>query len=508
MSNLTVMVVCNDDRNDTWIQLLFSKVANLYMVKASQVRHFALNDFKGRALPFRRLPEFVDAILVHHSDMKILNNLPIESRYIFEFNTPGNSHRQPNAIPIYRQTFPQFTITPSDIDELIAFLSGQRPELPAMCEPVYTPDLLPALLLLCQQHQELIREDGPASIVNQPKWWLDSLGLLEHDDLNQGAYQTALKCLQEEWQRSKRPGISRIDVDRLLAQLATEQPTGFAITPSDVTCQVVINAYKSLQGIVGLPTEDQNLRPLDNITELPPAILAIAGSYLTAASAQILALRFKSQQPAIERHLLNLQDLDNFSKDLRNATLILTASQIAHLPTLRTQDFAGPVLVLALDSFSDLKGTHRVLRFGQGSHAALTLPFSRNALLNIASDLVPMQPENLRYFQNEMRAISQIYQQRIVPYLQKLEQADQDTALLNEVANVIQELRAQTPFACHTLVTIENEHLQIQQHLRKALANLEAQQEPQSAVAYLKTAFAQWYQLVKSAAGERLKLAS
>jgi len=492
------MVVCNDDRNDEWIKLLSRNVSDLYMIKASQFRYFTLDNPRGRSLPRRKLPEFVDAILVHYSDMKILGNIPIESKHIFEFNTPGTPQEHPEVIPIYRQTFPYFAIAPSDIDELIAFIAGERPELPSMCRPAHTPDLLPALLLLCQQYLESSREDGQSSIVNQPKWWLDSLGLLEQDDLNQGAYQTALKCLQEEWQRSKQPELSRASVDRLLAQLVRQQPTGFAITPSDVTYQIVADAHRTLRQLISPATEETSLRQLDTANERPDAILTIEGSFLTAASAAILFLRLKARQPQIQRHVLKQDTLDTLPTPLRHSPLLLTKQQIAHLPALRQHGFAGAVLVLSQDTFAVLKQNHRVLRFGQGSHNALPLPFTPTTLVNTVINLVPMEPENLHFFQREMDAIRQIYARRIVPCLQKLEQPDQDPAALQpEIASLIAELRSQTPVACHTLVTIDNQSLQIQQHFRRALANLEAQQDPQSAVAYLKAAFAQWYQLVK-----------
>ncbi|WP_448573967.1 hypothetical protein [Trichothermofontia sp.] len=409
-------------------------------------------------------------------------------------------------IPIYRQTHPDFSVTSSDIDELIAFISGERSQLPAMCEPPHTPDFLPALALLCQQYQESTRVDKLLSITNQPRWWLESLGLLEEGSLNQGAYQRALKCLNEEWLRSPYPNLARSNVDRLLAQLVTEQPTGYEINPPFVSPQIVADAYRTLREMLRISTEDQTLRQPEAASEPPEAILAIDGSFLTAASAAVLAMRLKAQQPNIKRFILKPDALHDRPNLPRHSTLLLTEPQMAHLPTLRLRDFAGAVLVLSLDTFPILKKKHRVLRFAQGSHDALPIPFSLNALLNTATDLVPMEPENLRFFQNEMRAISQIYQHKIVPCLQKLGQPDQRSAALQEVANLIEELRTQTPVACHTPVTIEGKHLQIQQHLRQALASLQEQPGSTACLTYLKEAFNQWYLLVQSAVGENLTL--
>jgi len=504
---LKVMVICNDGRSDAWINLLRSQVSDLYMLKAGRCRKFTPDDPEGLAIPHSQLPKTVNALLFHSSDMKLWENIQVEADYTFEFNTPGTPQPKPGVIPIYRQTFPYFAIKPSDVDELLAFIVTPQQAYPTICQPVLTPDLLSALATLCQGY--LVMENNPSiKVCTQPSWWLEGIGLLQQGKLDQYACQEMLMCLKEEWTITKKPDASHDGLDRLLANLLIKQSDSYKVISRSVSSQVVVDAYGNLREALGICIQSDAtcMAKFEDYTsgKVPVSIFAIRGSFLATATAIVLAMRSST-----ERHLLELGAVDALPNTFYKSTLVVAESQVTCLPTLRSQGFSGAILVLSTETFPVLKQKYRVLRFGQGSHDALTIPFTLADLHSKANNLVPIEQENLRLFQNELKAFKHLYEREIIPCLQRLEQPGTDLKLATEeVAIIVEKMKAETPVACHSVITIEDETLQIQHHLRKALHRLERQESLNSTVCYLKAIFEQWYKLVRSAAGENLKLAS
>ncbi|MGG6242154.1 hypothetical protein ACQ4N7_26355 [Nodosilinea sp. AN01ver1] len=502
IQSLDLVVVCNDERNDAWIELLLKQVSCLYMLKAGRCRKFVPDDPDGLSIPRDRLPKKVDAVLFHSSDMKLWCDIQIKATYTFEFNTPGAPQLKTGVIPIFRQTYPYFAVQSTDVDELIAFIAGERQAFPSMCIPPL--DVLPAIVTLCQSYLEFVNHES-SEIVTRPEWWLEGLGLLKHSQLEQSTYQGTLKRLDAEWENLNKLDISRSHLDRLIASLVIQQPKACEVASQAITYPNIVDAYNELKLVLSSNANAKALEDaVDDATSLPKRILAIRGSCVGVAAATAASLVL-----GIEREILEPENLETIGKPPRESVLILAESQVCGLPFLRLQNFAGAILVLSTESFSTLKRKYRVLRFGQGSHAAITVPPSLADLTSKLKILVPMEQENLKFFQKEMEALKSFYDQEVIPCLQKLEHpTDSLDSATEEIAVLIEQTRTNTPVACHTVVKVGDETLQIQQHLLNALSRLREQKNLEPTISYLQAIFQQWFKLVQSAAGENLKLAS
>jgi hypothetical protein len=192
----------------------------------------------------------------------------------------------------------------------------------------------------------------------------------------------------------------------------------------------------------------------------------------------------------------------------KKSILILSAEQITKLAELRLHGFDGAVLVLASESFDALKAKQPILCWGQGSHDACTYPWTLPDLLQKVVELVPMEPENLKMLQKELKAANQWFQRRIIPCLRKLEKMAEngagDAKTLASLVTIIEQLRAQTPVACHAVVEVGGDSAQIQQHFQIILDQMgQADTCDRRQIALLRELFAKWRDLVVKA-GEGL----
>lgn len=192
----------------------------------------------------------------------------------------------------------------------------------------------------------------------------------------------------------------------------------------------------------------------------------------------------------------------------QQSILILSAEQISRLAELRLHGFDGAVLVLASESFDALKAKHPILRWGQGSHDACTYPWKLPDLVQKVVELVPMEPENLKMVQKELKAANQWYQRRVIPCLKKLEKSQEkgawDAKALASLVTTIEQLRAETPVACHAAIEVGGYNAQIQQHFQIILEQMsQADICDRAQIALLRQVFAKWRDLVVKA-GEGL----
>lgn len=495
ISSLTIIIICSDERGDSLVNLLKRKVSKLYFLKAGKCRQYTPDDLTGLSIPRSQLPITADAILFHYTDLRLWKHIQIEADYTFEFNTPGTPQARPNVIPIYRQTFPYFAIHPDDINELLEFVSHKKQTKPRMCQPSPFLDLLPALDVLCKYYLEFNSKQAKETDL-KPQWWLESLGLISQGSLNQIQCHIVHEKLKIEAKSSEQTS----GIYRLFEHLLEPQAEGYSTGKNQISASVVNTLFQDLRLIFG---ESKSTEADESEWEehVPNALLYVEGSYLASSTASIIANHL-----CIPLRRLDTDALDtNFPNNFEKSTLILTEEQIANLPALRYRwSFTGAVLVLSYETFATLKQKHRVLRFGQGSHNAITIPFTLTTLISKVKALLPMEKENLRFLQNELRAIDTLYDKEIKPSLEKLEQPNNNVAL-DELTDLIDKLRSQTPVACHTVVTIHDKTQQIQQHLRYALGQLRQQNNRDNLLIYLKDIFAQWRDLVQSAAGESLR---
>ena len=177
----------------------------------------------------------------------------------------------------------------------------------------------------------------------------------------------------------------------------------------------------------------------------------------------------------------------------RHALLILNQSQLPHLAILRCQGFAGAVLILTTNPYANLLQKHRILRWGQGSHAVFTAPYALPELLQAIDRLVPLEPENLKMLQTELTAPQRWFKTRVIPTLNRLP----DPQALTQIANIITELRAKTPVACHASIEIAGETAQIQQHFRQAIDRIQTAPNDDT-ILHLRQIFDRWRDIVLS----------
>lgn len=192
----------------------------------------------------------------------------------------------------------------------------------------------------------------------------------------------------------------------------------------------------------------------------------------------------------------------------KQSILMLSTEQINRLAELRLHSFDGAVLVLASESFNALKAKQPILCWGQGSHDACTYPWKLPDLLQKVVELVPMEPENLKMLQKELKAADRWFQRRIVPCLRKLEKSQEkgawDVTALASLVTIIEQLRAETPVACHAVVEVGGNSAQIQQHFQIILEQMgQADTCDRTQIALLREVFAKWRDLVVKA-GEGL----
>jgi hypothetical protein len=193
-------------------------------------------------------------------------------------------------------------------------------------------------------------------------------------------------------------------------------------------------------------------------------IVILTGSSLNAAIAAVLPLLLNT---AID--FLTPIELSTHPRIPKKALLILNEDQLSHLAQFRLQGFAGPVLTITSNLHRSPTQKHRILRWGQQSHATFTAPYNLSELLEQIADLVPLEPENLKMLQQELTAPQRWFKSLILPALRELTTNPTDTS---KIASIVAEIRPKTPVACHASIEIAGETAQIQQHFTRILQEL------------------------------------
>lgn len=225
-------------------------------------------------------------------------------------------------------------------------------------------------------------------------------------------------------------------------------------------------------------------------------ILTLKDNPVSAAFAHILATLLN-----IEWRSLDFPPISKQLKIPRESILILTENQINSLATFRAYNFAGAVLILTSNPVYTVKEKHRILRWGQDSHTVYNVREQILDLLPKIFSLVPLEPENLKMLQKELQAPKHWLQQQVIPILKRLPKHPED---LDAIANIISEIRASTPSACHSVIEIGGNRAQIQQHFQRLMNILRHSSTPdQDIINQLKQVFEQWRKIVLEA-GEGL----
>ena len=472
-NSYTVCIICNDDRVTKWGYALSQTghFARVCLVRSRyDFREILLGEMDGSLLAESDLPRSFDGVLFHSSNAGLWRLLSLKAAHTFEFNTPGDPKPQADVTPILRQTAPYFGIKPQDIEELSAYIMGQRTELPLCCTADLRPYILPSLACLFYLYFAQLAQGEEAMQPNfWQKIWREQSGANSSMLLAQ-----EWRCqLAREWKYERRP-VPRAPAP---GRAAIEKLLHTFITGADsATPRLVNSAYAELCGKLGLPERKPDL-PIDKPSTVQ-SILALGDRTDTHALAATLAYLWK-----VEDRVIKPTEETAWSMD-PDALLVLNECQIPQLKRLRLQGFSGPVLIISIEPFQVLRQRHRVLRFGAGSHKSFPAPWDFEALLLALSNVVPLAPENLGLLQREIQASSTICQSYIDPCMEQLDKIDRSSHRVEEddiemLENVVGKIRAELPVVCHITITIDmvkggQQKLQIQEHFQSALEKLQS----------------------------------
>jgi hypothetical protein len=486
----TACVIARDERGDKLANLLLEHFSEVYvMASLTDCRKFLPGDDSGRLWPSRRMPPQVDVLLFHSGDAALWQASHIQATHIFEFNTPGSpAQRSQHIRPILRATAPHFAIAPRDIAELYSYVSGTRSSPPSMCFPA--PALLPALWILCQGYRAAVTQQ-PA--VSQSSWWLQGLDSPRASQVNH------LEQLHREWEIAGLLQTAVEPIDRLLQAIVPPSAPANAVTPGLVeAAQQALAMYSSFADpIVGRSGDPSSTWETAEAED--QMIVAIRGQSPATATATVLATMLHCNLRLLNSTTeTDLKAIAPYFKLAVPSILVLTDSQMAQLPILRLQGFRGAVLVVSAEPFAILKQKHRILRFGQGSHDTFEAPWLLESLRDRATQLVPLEPENLRLLQNELKESERLYESQILPCLERLQKSAASELDTKKITEIVSRLVATTPLACHEEVTIDDNSEPLLQHLELGVKELQTPSLRSQGIERLNAGFELWHRLVSS----------
>lgn len=154
-NNWTACIVCSDqnpeNRVNKLVKLLLEtqKILEVYTIssedeqpkKCTPKNITVEQDRLGTNISRDNLPQQVTVAFVHSSDTEgIWKPAWIDknrkAKFVFKFTTPGNPYVEGEELPIFRENEPNnLGITATDIEEIIAYISGQRSQHPSICFP-------------------------------------------------------------------------------------------------------------------------------------------------------------------------------------------------------------------------------------------------------------------------------------------------------------------------------------------------------------------------------------
>lgn len=146
------LVVCDDNRYESWSRLLLNAGAESIFVKLASgaIRIDPSNvELGGKSIKEEEISERVSCALVHQGDKSSWENLNVSADHVFWFNKPGKPDAPNGDLPILRETDP-FNIGERCAREILEYSAGERAKIPSCCRPKKTTKHLNSLSLLCQ----------------------------------------------------------------------------------------------------------------------------------------------------------------------------------------------------------------------------------------------------------------------------------------------------------------------------------------------------------------------
>lgn len=157
-SELKALIVCDDDRRNSFAQMLRGKFGTIHAAAALK----SFEDLTVDCTKLGKLQPAYDLALCHLSNLTIWRDLKREDPVLLIFSSHGVSKEQESfkqfvkpemqvyAIP--RVTDPALDITSGEIEDLLTWLSSSKRETtaPLLCLPKDSFRILPTLSILCQ----------------------------------------------------------------------------------------------------------------------------------------------------------------------------------------------------------------------------------------------------------------------------------------------------------------------------------------------------------------------
>jgi hypothetical protein len=145
----------------------------------------------------------------------------------------------------------------------------------------------------------------------------------------------------------------------------------------------------------------------------------------------------------------------------------------------------------------DLRAQYRILRWGHGSHDACKYPLAIEDLLFRVDKLLPLQAENFRMLQAELKSAPNDLLARVTKSLARLQKsAGKDMQAVKSIDEAIQFISKHTPVAFHADVRIGGRNAQLQEHLRFYLNETTTPAQLDEAIDGLKQTFEAWRDVV------------
>lgn len=178
-----------------------------------------------------------------------------------------------------------------------------------------------------------------------------------------------------------------------------------------------------------------------------------------------------------------------------SSIIVLSETNVRFLTTFRLAGFRGGVLVLSNSRFADLREHYRILRWGQGSHDSCVYPLLLEDLISRSSNLLPLNSENFRMLQAELKTAPNVLVMRMSKAIKRLKASGgNDKEAYESVREAIRLIQRQTPVAYHADVTVNGQHAQLQDHLRRSLHDVGIGNR--FAVDALNQCFSEWRKLI------------
>lgn len=160
--------------------------------------------------------------------------------------------------------------------------------------------------------------------------------------------------------------------------------------------------------------------------------------------------------------------------------IILTEDQLSFLTLLRLQGYCGAVLVLASHTYPETLKKYRILRYGRAAHAGCDFPWQLADIMEKIAQLQPLHLSNLELLQKELKT-PKLLQEKIQKLLQNIEKNNREyTVTIQQIIDILQEIRQQTPAVCHMVIEIADHSAQIQHHFHRLIEQLAQNNEPNS----------------------------